>query len=101
MSAIYDYQTGELKRDFHFIKYGKICRLAQLPNKSGSLWCRIYCNYHKGDVHPSSFPLSEISKDFIESYVMCNHPNSLDDNESYEVRHLYYEKIQQQALCAL
>lgn len=99
MATTYNYQTRQIQKDFSFVEYGNICRLADLPCKAGSKWCLQYCNHHVGEIHPWSF--IAIGFRFNESYVFCKHPEAKDAESSMEAKRAYYEKVEQEALCAL
>lgn len=92
MGATYNYQTGKITRDFHFVEQGDACRLSSLPARVGSEWCRKYCNHFDG-----------IWSRFIcpASYVLCKHPEAKNSEGCGEAISTFYEELERKALCAL
>lgn len=93
MSTTYDYSTGHIKTDIHFVKIGDICRLTALPARIGNDWCQ-RCEHNKGTINHWL-----IGGDY--SFKMCNHPKQQDTKDCGDARHWFYEKIKEGALSAL
>lgn len=90
MAIIYDYNSGKITRDFHYVKIFDACRRTQLPCRAGSDWCR-RCQYYKTRLSSIDFP----------TFILCNHPDATD-SPGYETAHQYFcEKFEQQALSQL
>lgn len=47
MAASYDYTTGKMERDFHFVKWDTRCKGSGLPCKAGSDRCQ-KCEHYWG-----------------------------------------------------
>lgn len=92
MGATYNYLTGQISRDFHFVEQGNTCRLSSLPARVGSEWCRKYCNHFNGTwwrfIGPST-------------YVLCKHPNAKDSEGCEKAISTFYEELERRALNAL
>lgn len=99
MAATYDYQTGRIEHDYHFIRYDEICRLSGLPCYSGSDRC-LHCQCNKGTIHPFSFHLRHGIR-LDDSYVLCNHKDAKDSENSGLAQYAFYEQLKDEALRAL
>ena len=99
MAATYDYQTGKVDRDFHFVRYNEKCRLSGLPCYAGSDRC-LKCPNNVGSIHPFSTHI-RYGLRLQDSYVYCNHPNAKDSENSGEANSAFYSQMQNEALCAL
>jgi len=93
MSTTYDYSTGQIKTDIHFVKIGDACRLTQLPARVGSSWCH-KCEHNKGTIHSWQIRSED-------GFTLCNHPEQQDSKDCGDARWLFYEKFKEEALCAL
>lgn len=93
MATTYDYSTGRIERDFHFVERDTACRLTQLPARVGSEWCR-RCEHHRGDIY--SWELRG-----EKSYVMCSHKDMKDAEDCQKAVMLFNERFEQEALEAL
>jgi hypothetical protein len=99
MAATYDYKTGKVETDAHFVRYNEKCKLSGLPCYVGSDRC-LSCKHNTGTIHPFSCQLRYGIK-LDESYVMCNHTDAKDSENSGIARHAFWEMLQNEALCAL
>lgn len=99
MASTYNYTNGQIERDFHFVRWDEKCKRGGLPAKAGNDWCR-RCPHYVGSVHPWSFGPENWCR-LDDSYVMCNHPDAKDSEDSSTVIHLFNEKLKHNALCAL
>ena len=99
MAASYDYTTGKMERDFHFVKWDTRCKGSGLPCKAGSDRCQ-KCEHYWISIHPSGFG-PEYWGRLDDSYVLCKHPKAKDSEDCGTARHLYYEQLKHEALCAL
>lgn len=70
MATTYNYDTREIKRDFHFARYDEPCRLTELPCRVGSPRC-LECRYRAGTIYSWDI----LDKD---SFAMCKHPYMTD-----------------------
>ena len=91
MACTYDYQTGKIERDFHFVKVGEKCKLSGLPAKAGNERC-CKCPYRRGEIY--SWQLRG-----DDSFVMCKHPEAKDSEGSEGARFMWYKKFKEEALC--
>ena len=101
MAATYDYRTGQITTDFHFVVWDEKCQGSGLPCYAGSGRCINVCPHCKGTLHAWSYQSMYHRLD--NSYVMCGHPDK-KDSETEDIRlawHIFYEKFKHQALCAL
>lgn len=90
MSISYNYKSGRIERDFHFVKYGETCRLTNLPAKVGNRYCRENCPFYRcSQIIGANF------------YVLCGHKEAKDSNDSRLDIIKYNEQIKHEALCAL
>jgi hypothetical protein len=92
MGATYNYKTGKITRDFHFVELGNACRLSSLPARVGSEWCRKYCNHFDGTWTRFIGPAS---------YVLCKHPKAKDSEGCGEAISTFYEELESRAFSAL
>lgn len=99
MGASYDYQTGRVERDFHFIRYGEKCKLSGLPAYAGGDRC-LKCQHNAGSIHPFSCHIKYGFR-LNDSYVFCNHKDAKDSENCGEAKHAFHEQLQDEALCAL
>ena len=99
MAVTYDYETGRMTRDFHFVRYGEICRLSGLPAYVGGNRCK-HCPCNDGYVDSCSFGV-EHWQDFDGSYIRCKHSEAKDSENIGDLLRAYYDFIQHRALCAL
>lgn len=91
----YDYSTGHIERDFHFVKHGEICRLRDVPSRVGAYGCK-RCPYHKGeDVEWNARDIEDMF------FTRCNHPNSKDSEGSEGIVRDLYDRFITEALSAL
>lgn len=95
----YDYQTGQIKRDFHFVRYGEKCLGSGLPCKAGNGRCR-KCKHNGGMVSPILLGFQYWNR-FEGTYVKCRHEEAKDSEETDAVRSAYYDYLEEKALCAL
>ena len=95
MGATYDYSTGKITRDFHFVRGDTKCKGSGLPCWTGGHHdrCR-QCQYYAGTLYGWTL---RTDKDF----VMCKHPDKEDDPESYEAQRLYNAYLENEAMKAL
>ncbi len=93
MATTYDYTTGRIERDFHFVETGTACRLTDLHARVGSDWCR-KCKNHRGII-------SQFETRSDKSYVMCRHKDMKDSEGCVKAVEYFYVKFEQQALEAL
>lgn len=99
MAATYDYQTGRIEHDYHFVRYGEKCKLSGLPAYVGSDRC-LHCPHNAGSIHPFSVQLRYGIR-LDDSYVLCKHKESKDSENCGIAKHAFYEQLQDEALCAL
>lgn len=99
MAATYDYQTGKVEHDYHFVRYGEKCRLSGLPTFVGNDRC-LMCRHYDGSIHPFSTYIS-LGLRLDDSYVLCKHTEQKDSENCRLARRAFYEKLQNDALCAL
>ena len=100
MATTYDYQTRQIKRDFHFVRWDDKCRLSGLPCYAGSDRCTKQCKYYAGSIHPFSTML-RYGLRLNDSYVYCKHPEKKDSENSSEAVWAFQEAFEHEALCAL
>lgn len=100
MATTYDYQTRQIKRDFHFVRWEEPCRLSGLPCYAGSDRCTHACKYYAGSIHPFSFVMKYGFR-LNDSYVYCKHPEQKDSENCSEAAHAFHEAFEHAALCAL
>ena len=83
----FDYQTGRIERDFHFVKVESICELLH-PIRSyvGGEGCS-HCGCNKGTYSTK-----------YDTCVLCSHPNAKDSPGTDELRFLYMENFKDEAL---
>lgn len=95
MAATFEYATGKITRDFHFVKGDTKCAGSGLPTWTGGHHdCCRNCQYYLGTLYGWTL---RTDKDF----VMCKHPDKKDDEDSGEAQRLYYDKLKQETLAAL
>lgn len=99
MATTYDYQTGQIARDFHFVRWDEKCRLGGLPCYVGSERCT-KCKYYNGSIHPFSYHI-RFGGRLNDSYVFCKHPDQKDSENSREASDAFNEAFKDRALCAL
>lgn len=99
MAATYDYSTGKIERDFHFIRWHEKCKLGGLPCYVGSERCT-KCQHYDGSIHPWSMMLRHGFR-LNDSYVFCKHPEKKDSENSLEAVMAFNESFENRALCAL
>ena len=99
MAATYDYQTGKVETDAHFVRYNEKCKLSGLPCYVGSDRC-LSCQCNSGAIHPFSCHIKYGIR-LDESYVMCNHPDAKDSENSGTARYAFGQMLQYEALCEL
>ena len=99
MAATYDYQTGRIEYDFHFVRYGEKCKLSGLPCYSGSERCS-QCKYNAGAIHPFSCQL-RCGIRLDDSYRLCKHKEAKDSENSRLAKYAFHEQFKDEALCAL
>ena len=99
MATTFDYQTGRIEVDFHFVEWNTKCKGSGLPCKAGSERCQ-RCKYHGSSIHPWSFGVTAGVR-MDESYILCKHPDAKDSKGCNIARHLFYEAFKNEALCAL
>lgn len=100
MAATYDYNTGKIEHDYHFVKYGEKCRLSGLPCYAGSVRCSYHCPYNAGKIDPFSCDIRYGIR-LDDSYVLCKHKDSKDSEDSRTAKFAFYEMLKDKALCAL
>ena len=99
MAATYDYQTGKVEHNYHFVRYDEKCRLSGLPAYAGSDRC-LKCQHNGGSLNPFSIELQhDIRLD--NSYVLCKHQEQKDSENCGVARRAFYEQLKNDALCAL
>lgn len=99
MAATYDYQTGQVERDFHFVRYGEKCKLSGLPAYAGGERC-LKCPNNVGSIHPFSCEIRYGIR-LSDSYVYCKHQDAKDSENCGEAKSAFYSQMQDEALCAL
>lgn len=99
MAATYDYQTGRIEHDYHFIRYGEKCRLSGLPCYAGNDRC-LNCQQNAGTIHPFSYQLRHGIR-LDDSYVLCKHKEAKDSENSGLAKYAFNEQVKYEALCAL
>lgn len=99
MATTYDYQTGRITRDFHFIRWYEPCKGSGLPCYAGSLRCQ-KCQHYKGSINPFSIHI-QYGMRLQDSYVYCGHPDKQDSENSFEAAYAFNKSFQHEALCAL
>lgn len=99
MATEYNYDTCQLTRDFHFVRYGEACRLGGLPTYTGRGFCK-RCKYNAGEISPIKMGL-QYAGEFEGCYVKCKHPEKNDSENTSDVQGAYYDYIRERALCAL
>lgn len=99
MAATYDYQTGKVEHDYHFVRYGEKCKLSGLPTYAGNDRC-LKCQHYDGSIHPFSTHIS-LGLRLDDSYVLCKHTEQKDSENCGLARRAFYEQFQNDALCAL
>lgn len=81
MATTYEYSTGKLTRDWHFVEIGTPCKGSGLPCIVGNERCRKSCLHFKG---------------LFQWCVKCGHPDK-SDTENAPI-HDFYEEFQEEAL---
>lgn len=99
MATTYDYRTGQIRRDFHFVRWDEKCRLSGLPCYAGSGRC-VKCQHYNGSIRQSSMFL-RFGRRLEDSYVFCKHPDKQDSENSEEAAWAFNEAFKHEALCAL
>ena len=99
MATTYDYQTRQIKRDFHFVRWDEGCKLSGLPCRAGSDRCT-KCQYYNGSIHPFSTQL-RYGVRLNDSYIFCKHPDKKDSENSGEAALAFHEAFEHEALCAM
>lgn len=99
MAATFDYQTGRIEVDFHFVEWDTKCKGSGLPCKAGSERCQ-KCQHFNGSIHPWSFDVTSFAR-MDDSYILCKHPDAKDSEGSGTASYLFYEAFRNKALCAL
>ena len=100
MAETYDYSTGQIKRDFHFIAEGTICELRGLAFRTlvGSVGCA-RCVFHKDSVEPWMANLH--CTDYDASCVICTHEQAKNTEGSEWAVQAFNEKLRTAALSCL
>ena len=94
MAATYDYSTGRITRDFHFVKGDTKCTGSGLPTWTGGHHDRCKnCQYYIGTLYGWTLRMDV-------DFVMCKHPDKKDDEDSGKAQRLYNDKLMQEALAA-
>lgn len=88
----YDYNTGRITRDFHFVKYGEICRLRGVASRVGAQGCQ-KCPFNSG----SCSDIMTYNIDWT-SFVKCKHNDAKDSDGCDAVRRDLYDRFEQEAL---
>lgn len=99
MAASFDYQTGQIEHDYHFVRYDEKCKLSGLPCYAGSDRC-LKCSNNAGTLHPFSTHI-RLGIRLDDSYVLCNHKQQKDSENCGVAKYVFFEQLKDEALCAL
>ena len=99
MGATYNYSTGKIEHDYHFRRWDEKCKLGGLPCYVGSDRCR-QCSHYAGSMHSFSTQLRYGFR-MKDSWVMCQHKEAKDSENSGEAHFAFGEMMRHNALCAL
>lgn len=90
MACTYNYETGEMKFDFHLVAYGEICELRGMKGKVGNSEC------HRCPCYGGSY--SDMRSIDWDSWVKCKHPDAKDSENSRDAMYVLREKFREEAL---
>lgn len=97
----YDYTTGQITRDFKFVKFGEVCRLRGVGSMVGKPGCK-KCPFNGGVISTADCKsvYEWTYEDSEDRYVKCKHKEAKDSPDSEDIRYWFYEKFKEQAYAA-
>jgi len=97
MACTYDYQTGQITLDFHFVEWGTKCLFSGLPAKAGNKRCE-QCPHYGGLLTCATLGVEYWGR-FNEVYIRCKHSEAKDSEGCETARSAFYEAFINKALC--
>lgn len=92
MACTYNYETGEIKLDFHLVAYEELCELRGMKGKAGNGEC------HRCPLYGGTYTYTDVNHVDWKSFVKCKHQDAKDSDGSLPAKWEISENLREEAL---